>query len=257
MRAAESARADAILDDPYAAAFLRWMRPVPFGALRGLRPLTNVIVARHRVMDDVFLANAADMEQILVLGAGYDMRAYRHAAVLRGRPVFEVDHPATAARKSMLAAAFDVPAAVDVRRVTVDFLHESMPEKLVAAGFIVGRPTFVFWEGVTMYLTADAVGATLTDLARLTGPGSRLVADWWHRPEAGLYGRFRRWTGGALAWVGEPLRFGPTPTAATALLQARGFDVVDTWDAHALGDRYFGGKRAVYPDWYVIDARRR
>lgn len=256
MRACEAVRKDSILHDPYARTMLKYLRPVPLVPLPGIRALSHLLVARHRVMEDAFLEDLPAVAQVLVLGAGYDMRAYRFAADIGDRPVFEVDHPATAARKSALIAEMDVPS-VDVRRVTVDFLTESLPDRLLAAGFGRGKPTFVFWEGVTMYLTKDAIAATLGDLRALVGEGSGLVLDFWKKPgaDADVLGRLRRRSARLLSYIGEPIVYGPTEEEAVELLASRGFRAEHVWSADALKDRYYQGKRLVYPDGFVVHAR--
>jgi methyltransferase (TIGR00027 family) len=58
------------------------------------------IAARCRYMDDV-LSEELDqgIQQLGILGAGYDSRAYRFDRLKNGVKVFEVDHPATQKNK--------------------------------------------------------------------------------------------------------------------------------------------------------------
>jgi O-methyltransferase involved in polyketide biosynthesis len=104
MRAFEHARPNGphVVDDPYAHWFLRPLARAAI-AYEGAGPdlgryadwatdgLLQFVLARHRYMDDA-LARAlrGQVEQIVLLGAGYDMRAYRFAKALRKRPLFEV-----------------------------------------------------------------------------------------------------------------------------------------------------------------------
>src|SRR5207247_1257921 len=113
--------------------------------------------------------------------AGYDMRAYRFAAALRGRPIYEVDHPATGARKARIVARHGAKLpVVNVIRVTVDFQTQSFRKELGRAGFRDGARTFFIWEGVSMYLTRTAVKSTLTTLAQMSAAGSEVVMDLWY-----------------------------------------------------------------------------
>src|SRR5262249_43732412 len=112
MRASDQRRpsAERILDDPYArwflgpmsrAALASWEASGRGGKLaERLSPgLTAFVLTRHRWIDDCLRrALARDVEQVVLLGAGYDTRAYRFASELAGRPVFEVDFPATSRR---------------------------------------------------------------------------------------------------------------------------------------------------------------
>src|SRR5262249_55238339 len=112
MRAIEQRRppAQRIVDDPYAKLFLgrlaraalaSWEASGTLGTpAGGLSPgLAAYVLTRHRFIDDCLQhALAGDVQQLVLLGAGYDSRAYRFAAALHGRPVFEVDFPATSRR---------------------------------------------------------------------------------------------------------------------------------------------------------------
>ena len=262
MRAAERLRAPPgrILDDPYAATFLG---PAPRAALAagplaalGFPPLATFVVARHRFIDDALAAAlSGPVAQVVLLGAGYDSRAWRFAEAFAGRPVFEVDHPATQARKARLAA--HLPPAPNLRRVPIDFQTETLADVLPAAGFRVGAPAFFVWEGVTMYLHDQAVRSTLTTLRALGGVGSSLAMDAWHRLEGtGPVGAANRIAARGLALVGEPITFGLPPDDAPRFLAELGWTTVDLADALALERRYVHDGRRVYPADYVLIAER-
>src|SRR5689334_11415765 len=59
----------------------------------------HYVLARTRFIDRFLLHNLDGIEQLVVLGAGFDSRAYRFARELQMVPVFEVDHPATSQLK--------------------------------------------------------------------------------------------------------------------------------------------------------------
>jgi methyltransferase (TIGR00027 family) len=177
---------------------------------------------------------AARVQQCVLLGAGYDTRAYRLPA-LADMPVFEVDHPATQAAKR---AAMD-KLGVDqsrIRYVSVDFERDDLRARLDAAGFDASAPAVVVWEGVTNYLTVEAVDATLTVVRDLTTPSgllvmtyidARVLADPRAFPEA------PRWVR-AVARAGEPWTFGLLPTETPTFFAARGFRLrndISTLDA--------------------------
>ena len=150
------------------AALLSWEASGTLGNLaERLSPgLTAYVLTRHRFIDDrLRRALAGDVRQLVLLGAGYDSRAYRFAPELAGRPVFEVDFPATSRRKSrILSRRAETLPRVDVRRVEIDFEVDSLAARLREAGFRSGRRTFFVWEGVSMYLTRAAVKDTLATI---------------------------------------------------------------------------------------------
>lgn len=130
------------------------------------------VLCRKRYADDqVTAAIEAGIDQVVVLGAGLDTRAYRLPGPHR---VYEVDLPANidTKRARVRAALGDVPD--HVRLVPVDFETDDLAESLAANGFTLDRPTMFVWEAVTQYLTEDGVRRTLALLAK-AATGSRLV----------------------------------------------------------------------------------
>jgi methyltransferase (TIGR00027 family) len=248
-----------LADDPYGAAFtgaateraLRFFAARPalgWAALRAIGPLLTsalYLQVRTRVLDDVLRAFArAGGGQVVLLGAGYDCRALRLGGALGGRVTFfEVDHPATQGHKRRVLAGLDGGGAdgggAPVRYLPWDFEArplEALPAELAAHGHDRGAPTLTILEGVTMYLTAQAVEATVAAVRAYSGPGSELAVSYFDRPLVERPGSARQ--GGWLvalmvSRVGEPFRFGWSPTELPPWLAARGFGL--RWD-HDLGD---------------------
>jgi methyltransferase (TIGR00027 family) len=269
IRAYEHAKPAAlrIVDDPYAHWFLR---PLLRAVLSrgGVMPdlgvyadwatdgITRFVAARHRFMDDALLRAAPRARQVVLLGAGYDMRAYRFASQLRRCTVFEVDHPATAQRKAgILARRRKELPAVDVIRVPVDFEKQSFRRELQRAGFEAGQPTFFVWEGVSMYLSRANVQRTLTEVRAMSKAGSELVMDLWFLPdEPNLISSARRWSANLLSLLGEPVTFSLHPEDAPPFLERLGFRLRDLADAETLRRRYFRTRRHLYPTNYLVHA---
>jgi methyltransferase (TIGR00027 family) len=196
------------MDDPYARGFLGPVRgglvdgasALPVLARRAmlrridqaLQGFVTFVLARHRAIDDLVLTTPSD--QVVLLGAGYDTRPARLCTRLRKSRVFEADHPDTARRKAELAdAAYAGAELAPTVPVTIDFARESIEERLCEAGLDTGASTIWVWEGVSMYLTEQAVRDTLGLFARLSGPGSLAVCDVLSDPRrAGLLGSAQR-----------------------------------------------------------------
>src|SRR5689334_8955987 len=147
-----------VVDDPWAQWFLSrasraalraWSGSLTGRTLRRLGVTgTTWVPLRHRYIDD-HLSQLLDegAVQVVLLGAGYDMRAYRFAAKLDGRPVYEVDLPAISrAKAATIAAHRNEFPATNVVRVEIDFERQSLTDELKASGFDVGGLTFVTWE---------------------------------------------------------------------------------------------------------------
>ena len=95
----------------------------------------------------------------MILGAGFDCRAWRLTA-LSDLLIFEVDYPATSSEKRRRIGELGAPTE-RVSFAPIDFERERLPEALAKVGLDADRPALVICEGVTNYLTADAVEATL------------------------------------------------------------------------------------------------
>jgi methyltransferase (TIGR00027 family) len=172
--------------------------------------LSNMMLARTRFIDDHLkraLENGAT--QVVILGAGFDTRAYRFEAQLRGKVVFEVDIEATQAIKKRRVREVLGELPDYVTYVQVDFGRERVRDVLKAAGYRPDLRTFFIWEGVSMYLTEEAVRSTLKTIAELSAPGSVLVMDFAEQALLDVIRKFpdmpqNRFTTG---W-GEPWTFG-------------------------------------------------
>lgn len=273
MRATDQRRApaDRIVDDPYAKLFLgpmaraalrTWEATGVFGEIleRFSPGLTTWVLCRHRAIDDHLVrALGAGVEQVVLLGAGYDTRAYRFAEPLGARATWEVDFPATSRRKARVVAASRkrLPRA-RVEVVEIDFQRESLRERLAAAGFREARRTFFVWEGVSMYLTRAAVKATLGTLREIAAPGSELAADFWYLLDSpDLVATASRFSTNFLALLGEPVTFPMHPEDAGAFLDRLGFDVGEIAGGETLERRYVRDGRRAAPGMYLVHARTR
>jgi methyltransferase (TIGR00027 family) len=203
------------------------------------------IVARARFIEDL-VAEQADhgVGQYVILGAGLDTFAQRRPEIASRLRVFEVDPPGPQAWKKqrLIELGFGVPEWL--RLVPVDFeARDAWWERLAAAGFDARRSAVVASTGVSMYLTKDAVAATLRQVAALA-PGSTLVmsfllplelADPDVRP--GLEAAAK----GARA-SGTPFISFFTPSEMLALAREAGFRAVQHVSAATLAQRYFAGR---------------
>jgi methyltransferase (TIGR00027 family) len=260
-----------IVSDEYAPWFLG---PAGRAALRSMRfggpfvgalertglggPLTFSL-CRHAFIDEKLVSALSDgVDQVVILGAGYDSRAYRFADAFEGRPVHEVDlSPLSRRKASIVAANPEVFGPTTVRRVEVDFRGESLAERLLECGFAVGARTLAIWEGVSMYLTPETVDHTLGELHDLCGRGSTLAVDFWQDlPGLAPVARTRRAITRSFALIGEPLTFAVSPTVAQRMLHRHGFEIIDLADADELTRRHSTAGRPCERSTYVLAARR-
>jgi methyltransferase (TIGR00027 family) len=167
------------------------------------------------------------IRQVVILGAGYDCRAYRIPGMNQIR-VFEIDHPDTleVKIKRLKAQLPSIPGHVSF--VKVDFDREDFTRALEEAGFDRSVPAFFLWEGVMHYLTADAVDKTLRSIKSISAPKSRLVFTYIHRgllEGTDSFGDMRR-IPSTLKESSEVWKFGLRPEELPSFLNERGFKLV-------------------------------
>jgi methyltransferase (TIGR00027 family) len=139
------------------------------------------IAARSRIAEEALTeAVNAGATQLVVLGAGLDTLAYRTPLADRLR-IYEVDFPATQARKREMLASAGIAAPATLTYVGIDFERQTLAEALEAAGFAANERSFFSWLGVVPYLTEAAIFSTLGYIARLEG-GAGVVFDYVNPP---------------------------------------------------------------------------
>src|ERR1043165_7257400 len=133
------------------------------------RPFRASIVARARFVEDVVAEEAArGVEQYVILGAGLDTFAQRRSDLTSQLRVFEMDQPGPHEwkRQRLVELGFGVPSFL--RLVPMDFeAGDAWWERLRSAGFDATRAALVTSTGVSMYLTLEAITATLRHIATL------------------------------------------------------------------------------------------
>ncbi|MDT5125415.1 MAG: hypothetical protein QOH54_1059 [Mycobacterium sp.] len=240
-----------LVDDDLAASFL----PKPLRALvraTRFRAVRRAVIAasersgpglwanvscRKSYIDDNLAESLPAVDAVVILGAGLDTRPYRLAR-LGDVPVFEVDLPVNIARKRAVVSRVFGAVPPSVRLVSVDFERDDLMATLASYGYRVDSPTFFIWEGVTQYLTADAVRATFDQLAQAAS-GSRLDFTYVRRDfidGVNLYGApvlYRRFRERSQVW-----KFGLLPGDIDGFLAEYGWRLIEQAGPDELMDRY-------------------
>jgi methyltransferase (TIGR00027 family) len=171
-------------------------------AMSDVEVVSNVrmMMVRTRFIDGALTRAVNDgVQQVAILGAGFDTHAYRFETLLAGVKVFEVDRLATQAlkRQRVIATIGRVPA--NLVYVPVDLQHEDWRTALTRHGYDPALRTFFILEGVTMYVPAAAARDTFAFIG--THPsGSAVVFDFVHQTAIDLLARLD------IANVPEPMR---------------------------------------------------
>jgi methyltransferase (TIGR00027 family) len=254
-RAVESEKpaGERICYDPYARQFVpAWMYRLlgffiktGYAELRG--PGVNAfLVVRERYIDDVLQDSLTKgLQQLVILGAGYDSRPYRFD--LQGRvKVFEVDHPLTQADKLEKVRRIFGEIPEHVTYVPLDFNTQLLSKRLLSSSFDPALFSLFIWQGVTMYLSPAAVDATLSLVVQNSAPGSAVVFDYVYQSvlvglqkhsEISSMRRYRFLTG-------EALTFGITQGSVQSFLLERGFRLAKDVSTAELKAAYMTGKMA-------------
>jgi len=225
----------AIFDDGVAQRLLpsglartvRWLTALPMGPRLAHRfigaatlGLSYGIPLRTAAIDEAVCdAVEEGARQLVLLGAGLDARAWRMPR-LAGVTVYELDHPDTQVYKRERTAGLE-PLAREVRFCAIDFERQSIAEALAEHAFEPSARSVWIWEGVTMYLTPDAIDATLGAVSALSAPASLLALTYLPRQYAPGWKQALGRGGGAL--IGEPLRGAQAPDELRGRLERHGF----------------------------------
>jgi methyltransferase (TIGR00027 family) len=237
-RALESSRppGSRLFCDPFAPLFLHQWRKLFHGLARfdlGRKSVEQLLdrnapgaraagIARTKWIDDEITQALEIATQFVLLGAGFDTRAYRLPSAQRAIS-FELDHPETSRAKQAVLNQEIAKSSKRVRFVDIDFNRQSVGEVLAQADFDDTHPACFVWEGVTNYLTAEAVDGVLRQIAQ-AATGSVLLFTYSHRdvldhPEE-FFGAKKLTS--RLQSYGEPWTFGLHPEEIKEYLAARG-----------------------------------
>jgi len=231
-------------------------RRIAFWVVERVAPgLAGDIIGRVRYIDDrVQQAIREGCRQVVILGAGYDSRAYRLPDKDRSVKYFEVDYPATQKVKmERIRRRFDqLPS--NVVYIAIDFERDDLALRLGDAGYDSRLKTLFIWEGVTMYLTARAVDRVLDFVATGSREGSSIIFDYVHKSfiddERLVYddedfktlARARRaYERIDQAITAEPFTFGIPEGTIAEFLTTKGFFPVEEVTGDFLKKTYFRG----------------
>jgi methyltransferase (TIGR00027 family) len=227
-----------LLDDVLAQRFLRGGRRAlhrlqarpPFSAF--LRRPFGYLLSRTRFYDDlVTRALDDDVRQVVIVGAGFDTRAWRMAR--EGVRFIEIDHPDTQTLKRQLVLDGGpefVPA---------DLTTQDIADALERSSFVFDERACFLCEGLTMYLTEPQNETLFSGLASCCREGSLLGTGFVDAEQHGIPARLERRLSRLVARSGgEPIRFEISPADIPAFLADIGWKTVEILNAPELHDRY-------------------
>ena len=261
-----------VCDDPLAQYFMR----TKFRAITKSPFLTRIVfwlfaervfpnpigstVTHTRFIDDYLKERIENgIGQLVILGAGYDTRPYRFEELKRKARVFEVDHPDTQKVKTQRLKKLFGSLPDYVVYVPIDFAKEKPGERLLESGYDGNLKTLFIWEGVTPYLTAEAVDETLAFVVNNSGEGSSIIFNYVYKSVvdgtsesegAKKHQEMQR-------KMGELFTFGVDEGTIDDFLSRRGFYQIKNATPEFLKTTYFRGagqKRKVLPYLPIVHA---
>lgn len=162
--------------------------------------------------------------QVVILGAGFDTRAYRCGELLKHCRVIEVDAAPTQTYKKRRVQEVLRDLPTNLTYCAIDFAKDDLMDGLRRVGFNRDEKTFYIWEGVCMYLSESSVRQTLQTIASHSAPGSTLVLDYANALGIEL-GKFSpNGAGGIPTPWEEPWIFGVPGANGAGFFNELGFD---------------------------------
>lgn len=209
------------------------------------RPFRASILARARFIEDLVEEQAArGVAQYVLLGAGLDSFAQRRPELASRLRVFEVDTPGPQAWKRQRLTELGYGLPDWLRFVGVNFeAGADWFALLKEAGFDPAKPAVVASTGVSMYLTREAIQATLRQVAAFA-QGSTFAMTFLlpvEMADAEVRPGLERAVQGAKA-SGTPFLSFFRPEEMLALSREAGFKGVRHVSAADLARLYFTGK---------------
>jgi methyltransferase (TIGR00027 family) len=201
---------------------------VPFQVL-----ITNQVLRTRHIDAALETALASGTRQIIVLGAGYDSRAYRFQQDGRGTTFFEVDYGPTQEYKKIRVKEIWGELPKNVRYVPMDFTKDNLLTQLERSGYSTRLKTLFIWEGVSYYLPEPLVRKTFQFVRDHSVAGSAIIFDYIDvgNPRLNNPQSFT-------ARVGEPMIFGFPIEGAGAFVRSEGLEVASDLSFNQLYDRY-------------------
>jgi methyltransferase (TIGR00027 family) len=189
-------------------------------------PLYGYFLARTAFVDSIFISACKDeIPQIVFLGAGYDTRSYRFIDMIRNTKIFELDIATTQQRKvkALKKEGIQIPKLLSF--VPVNFKNQKLQDVLSTAGYDNNKKTLFIWEGVTYYLSKEAINDTLHFIANNSPAGSIICFDYMTEKLESLSSA-------------EPFVFWIAKDKIEEMLSSYNMEIIDNIDSAEMERRY-------------------
>jgi methyltransferase (TIGR00027 family) len=199
------------------------------------------MLARTAFFDHIVeLALRDNLPQIVFLGAGYDSRPYRFQDLIQATRIFELDAQPTQQRKQELLHQASIPIPEHLAFVPINFNTDDLQEVLVRAGYNRNQKTLFVWEGVTYYLSPQAVDDILSFIRSNSPLGSSICFDYAAlSPEALSEDSAKKLRERLKSdHPAEPTRFGIREGELESFLSERGYHIIEHLTPQEMEQKY-------------------
>ena len=199
------------------------------------------VIARTKYFDNVFIESIKKgIDQVVILGAGFDSRAIRLLDEKTSVRVYEIDiyHTVNAKLKQYRKRKIKLPD-YDML-IPVDFEKENIKTKLNEFGFSNKKTLFIL-EGLIMYLPENSISETFSFINENSSQGSVVVFDYVHASvlrlenkyygESAIYNRVKK--------DNEQWIFGIDESEIEKFLMNFNLSLVDHLNSKVIEERYF------------------
>jgi len=179
IRYKEGEKGSPLIYDPFARLFVS-----PQGeemlktALKSWPFFSDYLIVRAKFIDDHLrdFCKKEAVKQIVILGAGNDMRAAR-LNFLKGRKVFEADFPDQTINKKQTLKKELGTLPENVIYVGTNLKETSLSNTLSQAGFNLEEKSAFVLEGLIYYLSPEDVEHLFEELSHISLPGDLFLLD--------------------------------------------------------------------------------
>jgi methyltransferase (TIGR00027 family) len=217
-------------------------------------------IARTKYIDDLLEVTIKEgSKQVIILGAGFDTRAVR-LDFLKNISIIEIDHPDTSNFKLEILKKNIAQLPGNVNYHQVDFNEQSLNEIAEQAGISFLLPTTIIWEGVTNYLTKEAIDNTFHFTKQFISPFN-IIFTYIDKDVLDNPGHFKG-TDQLFANLKnneEQWTFGFNPSELTKYLQLFNLALKEDLNATEYRNRYMPERKGVlegYEFYRVVAAKR-
>ena len=199
------------------------------------------MIARTAFFDRIVeQALKENIEQVVLLGAGYDSRPYRFGEFIQDTKIFELDAKPTQQRKKEYLQQAEISISEQISFVPINFETDNLRVTLTEAGFSQEKKTLFIWEGVTYYLSAEVVDNMLAFVRSNPPSGSSIAFDYASLSEEALNedGAKELRKHMQSRYSNEPTKFGIRTGKIEAFLAERGFEVIEHLTAADMSEMY-------------------